>query len=295
MSRAAYPTDLTDAEYTRLAPHLPAPAPTGRPRLHPLRELLDAMRYLVRTGCQWRLLPQGFPPWRTVYHYWRAWRRDGTWERLHTALRERLRVRGGRPAQPSAGILDSQSVRTTSVGGPRGWDGAKKLAGRKRHVLVDTGGLVLRVLVHPADVQDRAAVPRLLAGATRQFPRLRHVWVDQGYTSRDPRRGAAWITRTLGWTVTVTGRRQRPVPVSIWTNWPAPPPPDWRERRPHGVLPPAPRRWVVERTFAWLGQSRRLSKDYERLPATSEALVYAAMIALMARRLARSAPATTTS
>jgi putative transposase len=138
MHRHAYITDLSDAEYACLAPYLPAPAPIGRPRLHPLREIVDAIRYVVGTGCQWRLLPHEFPPWQTVYHYFRLWRLDGTWERVHTALRERLRAKVGRDPQPSAGIIDCQSIKTTSVRGARGYDGAKKLSGRKRHVFVDT-------------------------------------------------------------------------------------------------------------------------------------------------------------
>jgi putative transposase len=289
MNRRPYPTDLSDAEYALLDPHLPPLSASGRPRLHPLREILDGIFYVVRTGCQWRCLPHEYPPWKTVYHYFRLWRLNGTWERVHTALREQLRILAGRQAQPSAGVLDSQSVKTTSVGGVRGFDGAKKINGRKRHLLVETQGLVLTVKVHSAELQDRAAVPLVLAGAKEQFPRLEHLWVDQGYTGG----GKTWVEEHLGWRVEVV--RHPPKPRGEWV--PHGDLSDWRktwftwERLPpapkvfRGVLP---RRWVVERTFSWFGQSRRLSKDYERLCETSEILIYLAMSRIMLKRLTRS-------
>ena len=279
MERRAYATDLSDAEWACLAPHVPAPKPGGRPPKHSRRELLNAIFYVIRSGGAWRLLPNDFPPWKTVYHYWRAWRLDHTWERLHTALRERLRVKLGRNAQPSAAILDSQSVKTTSVGGERGYDGAKKLNGRKRHLLVDTQGFVLRAKVHRADLQDRAAVPVVLAGIRDLFSRLAHLWVDQGYNGT----GQAWIEENLRWTVEVV--RHPPKPRGIWA--PVDAVIDWEAIIPRGFRGVLPRRWVVERTFGWLLQSRRLSKDYERLCETSEALIYATMARLMVRRLAK--------
>jgi putative transposase len=266
-----YPTDLSDTEWALLAPMIPPPKPGGRPPKWTRRELLDGIFYLVRSGCQWRLLPHEFPPWQTVYHYFRCWRLDGTWEDLNTTLRELERTRQGRDPQPSGCILDSQSVRTTSAGGIRGYDGAKKLNGRKRHLLVDTVGLVLTARVHAADIQDRVGVPLVLTHAHEVFPRLAHIWLDQGYTGS----GRAWIEQTLGWEVEIV---KRP-PLWHWC-----PPGEEPPARPRFTV--LPRRWVVERTFAWLGQSRRLSKDYERLPGTSEAMIHLAMSRIMLKRLA---------
>lgn len=276
-----YPTDLSDTEWQILEPLIPAAKPGGRPPKWTRRAILDGIFYLVRAGCHWRLLPREFPPWKTVYHYFRLWRIDGTWERLNATRREGERRRQGRNPQPSGCIMDSQSAKTTSVGGIRGYDGGKKLNGRKRHLLVDTLGLVLTVTVHAADTQDRAAVPHVLRGVKERFGRLAHIWLDQGYTGA----GRAWIEQELGWSVEIV--KHAPRPRGMWV-FPGQEVDPTIFQRPKGFRH-LPRRWVVERTFSWFGQARRLSKDYEGLPKTEEAMIYATMSRLMLRRLARAA------
>jgi putative transposase len=237
-----------------------------------MREIVNAIFSLLRAGCAWRLLPHEFPPWRTVYGYFHDWRRTGVWEWMHRVVREAVRRRAGRQAHPSAAIMDSPSVKTTAQGGPAGYDGGKKIHGRKRHVLVDTLGLVLKAHVHAADIPDRDGAKFLLASITASCPNVRHCWVDMGYRGKV----LEWIKQQLGWTVEVVKR------PSKWGRYPvevAPPP-----MLAFTVLP---RRWVVERTLAWIGRNRRMSKDYEALPGTGESFIYAAMIRLMLKRLVR--------
>jgi transposase len=227
---------------------------------------LHAIFYLLRSGCTWRLLPHDLPPWKTAYHDFCLWRTQGLWERLHAELHMAVRVQGGRDPQPSAAIIDSQSVKTSIVGGPRGYDGGKKVNRRKRHVLVDMPGLIIRVHVHPADLADRDGAKLLLAPLKGQLPRLQRIWADGAYAGKC----AEWVHTTLGWTLEIVKH--------WWTGvrwvWVGP-----------GQVPPTipsglhvlPRRWVVERTFAWLLMFRRLSKDDEKLLARSKALIYLAM------------------
>ena len=260
-----YPSDLTDVQWQVIAPHLPAVVAKrrGRPRVWPLRWIVEAILYVDRTGCAWRYLPADFPPWRTVYGYFAAWRDDGTLARLHDGLRAQVRAAAGRDTEPTAAVIDSQSVRAadTVPKATRGWDNAKKVNGGKRHIAVDTMGLLLAVVITAACVQDRDAARPPLWNLHRTCRRIRLIWADAVYTGKL----ASWAA-TLKMTIQIVARRN-----------------------PH-AFEVLPRRWVVERTFAWISKHRRTTRDYERLPASHEAMIVWAMIALMTRRLAQPAP-----
>jgi putative transposase len=256
-----YTSDLTNNEWQLIDFCFPKPNKKGRRRKHPWRELLNAIFYLVKTGCQWRNLPKDFAPWRTVYHYFRIWKRTGLWNEIHTHLRKHLRLVEARKPDPSAAIIDSQSVKSTETSDERGYDAGKKINGRKRHILVDTMGLLLLVLVLPANIQDRDGAKQLLAAffSQKSRRRVKHIWADGGYA------GALLEQARKLWRCTVEIVKRS-------------------ELHTFKVLP---RRWVVERTFGWLGRSRRLSRDYERQAKTGETIVYLAMIRLMLARLGR--------
>ena len=259
--RKPYATDLTNEQWTKLKAHLPPEKDRGAPRTVDLREIINALLYLARTGSQWRLLPHDFPPWQTVYQYFHHWRDDGTWERLNRELRIEVRQSAGREEEPSAAILDSQSIKCTESSGSRGYDAGKKINGIKRHLLVDTLGLVLKVVVSTAAVQDRDGARLVLEQVKGKISRLQKIWADSGYAGQL----IEWVKTVCSWVLEIVKRSD-----------------------PIHTFEVQPKRWIVERTFGWLNRSRRLSKHYERDPESSEALVYIAMTPgdLMTKRLA---------
>jgi transposase len=262
-----YPSSsMTDAQWALLEPLLPPPGNTagrgGRPEKHDRRRVLDAIFYLVRGGIAWRALPAEFPPAKTVYGLFRRWTANGAWARLHDVLRDRARLQAGRDPSPSAAVIDSASVRgaDTVPARSRGYDAGKKVNGRKRHLAVDTGGLLLAVVVTIAGIQDRDGAHRLLAALRAKFTTVALVWADGGYAGRV----VTWAQAVLAFTVTIVKRTDDLTGFRV-----------------------IPRRWVVERTLAWISKHRRCVRDYETRPDHAEAMVYIAMIMTMSRRLAR--------
>lgn len=262
MTNTSYPTDLTDAQWQEIQPLLPPPKRRGR-KPADRRRLLNALFYFLRAGCAWRLLPKDCGPWQTVYHYFRRWSADGTWAAIHEVLRRAVRAAAGKRSQPTAAILDSQTVRSADPAGDTGYDGAKKTKGRKRHILVDTLGLLLGVCVTPADVTERAGARTLLRGPLQWWRWLRTVFADGGYSGQDFARWVAAHRKTGTLRLEVVARTQG--------------------QRGFAVLP---KRWIVERTFGWFMKQRRLVRDYEAKTEHAEAWLYLTMIGLMLRRLA---------
>jgi transposase len=255
------PTDLTEAEWAVLEPLLPPALPGGRPRKWPLRRIVEAMLYLLRGGLPWRMLPPGFPPATTVQRYFYAWRDSGVLQTINHYLLMDVRVAEGREASPSAGVIDSQSVKTTESGGIRGYGAGKKIKGRKRHILTDTCGYLVHAVVHAADTQDRDGAPLVLAAIIRRFPWLRYVFADGGYAGDKLKDALARIGK---WTLEIIKRSDAAKGFEL-----------------------LPRRWVVERTFAWLNRNRRLAKDFERTIESTTAWLFLASVQLLTRRFAR--------
>lgn len=259
--RQAYPTDISDAEWSILEPLVP-PAiahPNLQEPKHTRREILNAIRYRTRTACAWRMLPHDFPPWKTVYNTHREWSLDGTLKTINDALVEQVRLHEGRNIEPTAGIIDSQSVKGSAQGGGYGYDAGKKVRGRKRHVLVDALGLVLAVGVTPASVQDRDAAVPLIENAALEHSNLQKIWTDGVYNGKP----IESLEERTGIDIEMVKRTDDMSGFSV-----------------------LPRRWVVERTFGWMERFRLLNREYERTVSSSEAGVFHAMIMIMGRRLA---------
>lgn len=254
------PSDLTNAEWAVLEPLLPRRSHRGRPPVWGYRKIVEALLYLLRGGLPWRMLPpELFPPMTTVQHYFYLWRDMGLWSSINHTLLLMAREAVGREASPSAGVIDSQSVKTTESGGPCGYDAGKKIKGRKRHILTDTQGFLVGAVIHTADIQDRDGAPDVLARIRHSFPWLRHVFADGGYAGEKLKNA---LTKIGEWTLQIIKRSDKAKGFEV-----------------------LPRRWVVERTFAWLNRNRRLAKDFERTIESATALLFLASVQLMIRRI----------
>jgi len=259
----AYSSDLTDEQWNVLKPLVPKarsnPMIGGAPEVYPKREIMNGILYVKTNGNKWKDIPRDLPPWSTCYHYFNAWSKDGVWHRIHKLLRRKVRKQAGKSSQPTAAIIDSQSVKTAGYGGVCGYDAGKKIKGRKRHILVDTLGLVIGLHVHAGNIQDRDGAKELINRVKHTLTKLELIWADGGYRGKL----ISWVKETTGWALEIIKRND--------------------DVKGFEVLP---KRWIVERTFGWFSQNRRLAKDYEVTIRNSKAMIQVTMIHLMTRRIA---------